>query len=182
MTLESLALQGRQATFNSLAASIISRIPELRKDAIKESFSGNSTDSHQLEVIANVHGIEFINDSHACTVNSTWFSLESMTRPVIWITGGMDEATDFSSLLQQVSKNVRIIIYIGKDPAQILAAFDSLEVPLIRARNMEEAVNLGYRLGRKGDTVLLSPACPSFDMYENYEERGRIFKEYVKNL
>jgi len=182
MTLESLALQGRTKTYSTLAASVTSRIYELRKELIKESFSDTQQTEHKMEPVANVHGIEFINDSRACTINSAWFALESMTNPVIWITGPDNHDTNYSVLKELVAEKVKAVICLGKQNPEILEAFSDIEVPVLRAVDMNEAIEIGYFFGEKGDVVLLSPGCASFDMYENYEKRGTAFKEAVKKL
>jgi len=182
MTLETLALQGRPRVSSSLAESLSGRIYEIRKERIKESFSDFRDAEHRLEPVGNVHGIEFINDSKACTVNSTWFALESMVKPVIWIMGGLDRNIDFSALRSLAEKKVKAIVFLGKDNKNLLRALEGLDIPTVAGRTMKEAVDLSYALGRSGDVILLSPACPSFDQFENYEDRGKKFKEIVKNL
>jgi len=182
MTLESLALQGRSQAYTSLAASVTSRICELRKELIKESLADSQTCEHKMEFVANIHGITFINDSRACSVNSTWFALESIYGPIIWVAGGVDRGNDYSMVRHLVKEKVKAIIFLGDAIKKILDAFDGIDIPIIRSANMAEAVELGYHLGKKGDTVLLSPACASFDMFENYEARGCAFKEVVKML
>jgi len=181
MTLEALALQGRPKTFSSLAASVTSRVLELRKELIKESLGSSQSPEHQMEFVANIHGIEFINDSRACTINATWFALESLNRPVIWIAGGADRKNDYASIRDLVEKKVKAIILMG-DSQNILEVFNGTEIPIIRVTEMEEAVEAAYYLAKKGDCVLLSPACPSFEMYENFEARGVAYKNAVKNL
>lgn len=181
MTLEALALQGRPKTYTTLAASVTSRILELRKELIKESLGSSQSPEHQMEFVANIHGIEFINDSRACSINSTWFTLESLNRPVIWIAGGADKRTDYASIRDLVEKKVKAIILLG-DSQNIPEVFSGTEIPIIRVKDMGEAVETGYYLAKTGDCVLLSPACPSFDMYENFEARGVAYKQAVKNL
>lgn len=181
MTLEALALQGRNKTYSTLAASVTNRIYELRKELIKESLGSSQSPEHQMEFVANIHGIEFINDSRACNINATWFALESITRPVIWIAGGADRGNDYGMIRELVQKKVKAIILLG-DSQNIIEAFSDMEIPIIRARDMEEAVETGYYLGTTGDCMLLSPACASFGMFENFEARGIAFKETVKKL
>jgi len=182
MTLETLASQGHGNYSANMAANIFNRIPEIRKQYIKECFSGYQNTDHRLELVANIHGIEFINDSKATNVNATWFALESMPRPVIWITGGIVNGTDFSDIRLLVASKVKAIICLGRNNQEFLNVFRDLEKPVAESGSMKEAVDLAYYAGRKGDIVLLSPACASFDMFLNYEERGSRFKEAVKQL
>jgi UDP-N-acetylmuramoylalanine--D-glutamate ligase len=136
---------------------------------------------HRLEFVAKVHGIEFINDSKATNVNSTWYALESMSNPVVWIVGGVDKGNDYTILEELVRARVKAIVCMGKDNAKIHKAFNGI-VSVVDAGSAIEAVKAAYHLGKKGDTVLLSPACASFDLFENYEDRGRQFKAAVREL
>jgi len=182
MTLEALAKQGQTTVYNSLVASIGPRIREIRKEYIKESFYGFQQVEHRLELVAVIHGIEFINDSKSTNINGTWFAMESSSRPVIWIVGGIDSGNDYSVLRHLVRSNVKGIICLGLDNSRIHAAFDDLDIPMSDVANMEEAVQAAYYMGDTGDVVLLSPACASFDLFENFEERGKAFRKSVKNL
>jgi len=181
MTLEALALQGRPNTYSTLAASVTSRIIELRKELIKESLGSSQFAEHQMEPVANIHGIEFVNDSRACSINATWFTLESIHRPVIWIAGGADQRNDYATIRELVERKVKIILLIG-DSRTIPETFSGSDIPIIRVKNMAEAVDSAYYLAKTGDCVLLSPACPSFETYENFEARGVAFRAAVKNL
>jgi len=182
MTLESLALQGRTRAYSSLAASIPNTIYELRKELIKESLLDSHIGIHKMELVANIHGIEFINDSRACTINSTWYALESINMPVIWITGGGDKDIDYSMIKELVISKVKAIVCLGKYNQKILKTFDKIDIPIIHVQDMKEAVDVGYYTGKKGDAVLLSPGCASFDMFGNFEERGEAFQKAVKKL
>jgi UDP-N-acetylmuramoylalanine--D-glutamate ligase len=182
MTLETLASQGHHSLQGSMAAGIGTRISEIRKDFIKESFSDFLDIEHRLEKIANVHGIEFINDSKATNVNSTWFALESMIKPVIWIAGGVDTGNDFSILCGLIRKSVKAIIFLGLYNDNLISAIQETDVPYLSTQSMTEAVELAYLAGIKGDVVLLSPACASFDLFLDYEDRGNAFKKAVRNL
>ncbi len=182
MTFEALAKQGQTTVYNSLVASIGPKIREIRKENIKESFSGFQQVEHRLELVAIIHGIEFINDSKSSNINGTWFAMESNTRPVIWIVGGVDSGNDYSTLLQQVRRNVKGIVCLGHDNIRIHEAFDVTGLPIVDVLTMEDAVQAAYYMGEKGDVVLLSPACASFDMFDNYEARGKAFRKFVKNL
>ncbi len=182
MGLENYALPGKHNLYNSMAAGVISRLFDIRKDIIKESMSEFQGVEHRLEFVTKVHGIEFINDSKATNVNSTWFALESMVRPVIWIVGGVDKGNDYSCLKPLVKDKVKAIVCLGNDNQKIFEEFAAL-VPVIKeAPTAEEAVLTSYNLGMPGDVVLLSPACASFDLFNNYEDRGMQFKRAVYDL
>jgi UDP-N-acetylmuramoylalanine--D-glutamate ligase len=182
MTLEALALQGHPGIRSSMAASITSRIKDARSNLIKECFSDFQHLEFRIESVANVHGIEFINDSRATNINSTWFALESMSKPVIWIAGGMDSRMDYEMLKPLIRCKVRSIIFLGMDSTHFMSSLSDLEIPITDAVSMEEAVELAYCAGRTGDVVLLSPGCASFDLFKDYEERGRAFTKAVKQL
>lgn len=182
MTLESLALQGNTTIRGSMAANIGPRVREIRKAFLKECFSDFQNTEHRLETVATIHGIEFVNDSKATNSNATWFALESMWKPVIWITGGAGPAVDYTGLKPLVRQKVRAIVCLGSDPLQTGSVFSDLEKPIAYTRSVEEAVELAYLTGRKGDVILFSPASPSFDLFRDYEERGMKFKQAVRNL
>ncbi len=182
MTFEALANQGQLTVYDTLAASIGPKIRGIRKAYIKESFSGFQQVEHRLELVAFIKGMEFINDSKSSTINSTWYALESTPRPIIWIVGGVECGNDYQFLRQLVRTKVKGIICLGLDNTRIHEAFDELDIPMTDALSMEEAVDIAYYMGNNGDAVLLSPACPSFDLFENFEERGIAFRKAVKNL
>lgn len=182
MSIHDLALQGKHNQHNSMAASLSARLLEVRKEIIRESLEDFVNVEHRLEFVGKVHGIEFINDSKATNVNSTWYALESMNNPVVWIVGGQDKGNDYSMLLNLVKDKVKAIVCLGKDNSKIHAAFSGIVTLIEDAQSAEEAVKKAYRLGKKGDTVLLSPACASFDLFENYEDRGHQFKQAVRSL
>lgn len=182
MGIHELALKGKHNTQNSLASGIASRILEIRKESVRESLSDFVNVEHRLEFVAKVHGIEFINDSKATNVNSTWFALESMEKPTVWIVGGVDKGNDYSELDPLIADKVKAIICLGKDNSKIMEAFNGKVETIVEAGSAMEAVAWGYRLAKKDETVLLSPACASFDLFENYEERGNEFKKAVKLL
>lgn len=182
MTFEALAKQGHTTIYDSLAASIGPKISEIRKDYIKESFYGFLQIEHRLEMVAIIRDMEFINDSKSSTLNSTWYALENTSRPIIWIMGGVESGNDYSTLRQLVRTKVKGIVCLGLDTSRIHEAFDELDIPMIDAWSMDEAVQAAYYMGNNGDAVLLSPGCPSFDLFENYEERGNAFRKAVKNL
>jgi UDP-N-acetylmuramoylalanine--D-glutamate ligase len=182
MSIFDLALQGKHNQFNSMAAGIAARVFEIRKDIVRESLMDFENIEHRLEFVAKVHGIEFINDSKATNVNSTWYALESMSNPVVWIVGGVDKGNDYSMLEELVRSRVKAIVCMGKDNAKIHAAFSNIVEQIVDTASAKDAVKAAYLLGKKGDTVLLSPACASFDLFENYEDRGRQFKSAVREL
>ena len=180
--LSELALKGKHNTYNSMAASIAGRILDIKKEVIRESLQDFAGVEHRLERFIKVHGIEFINDSKATNVNSTWYALECMTTPTIWIVGGVDKGNDYSSLVDLVKEKVKGIICLGVDNEKLHKTFGSLVENIQDASTMKEAVNQAYRMGEKEDAVLLSPACASFDLFKNYEDRGEQFKECVREL
>jgi len=182
MNIQQLALQGKHNIYNSMAASIASRILDLKKDIIRESLIDFKNVEHRLERVIKVHGIEFINDSKATNVNSTWYALESMTKNTIWIVGGVDKGNDYSSLIPLVKEKVKAIVCLGENIESIKNSFENTGVEMLYASDMKEAVNLSYSSALKGDAVLLSPACASFDLFENYEHRGYEFKSMVRTL
>lgn len=182
MSIHDLALKGKHNAQNSLASGIASRILEIRKEAVRESLSDFVNVEHRLEFVAKIHGIEFINDSKATNVNSTWFALESMDKKTVWIVGGVDKGNDYSELFGLVKDKVKAIICLGKNNQKIIAAFEDKVDTIVEAKSAPEAVAHGYKLAQKDDTVLLSPACASFDMFENYEQRGNEFKKAVRAL
>lgn len=182
MTIQELALQGKHNIYNSMAAAVSTKLVEIRKETIRESLSDFHNIEHRLEVVGNVHGIEFINDSKATNVNSTWYALESMTHPVILILGGVDKGNDYSMLNSLVKEKVKAIICLGTDNNKIIKAFTGMVGTIVEAHSAKEAVNSAYRLGKKGDIVLLSPACASFDLFDDYEDRGNQFKQAVRSL
>ena len=181
-SIQELGLKARHSVYHSLAEGIVNNIYGLRKDVIKESLSDFKALEHRLESVAKVRGIEFINDSKATNVNSTWYAFESMHKPIIWIAGGIDKGNDYSVLDELVKKRVRGMICLGTDNTKLHAAF-SRKIPfIVNCTNMTDAVKMACGLGNPGDVVLLSPACASFDLFENYEDRGRKFKDAVIQL
>lgn len=182
MSINELALQGKHNTYNSMAAGLAGKLLGIRKDVIRESLAGFESIEHRLEPVLQIYGIQFINDSKATNVNSTWYALESMQTPTIWIVGGVDKGNDYSELYALVQQKVKAIICLGVDNTKLHAEFEDKVQFMIDAADMDEAVRIAYKLGEKGDSVLLSPACASFDLFENYEDRGRQFKEAVRRL
>jgi UDP-N-acetylmuramoylalanine--D-glutamate ligase len=182
MSIFDLALQGKHNQYNSMAAGIAARVFEIRKEVVRESLMDFENIEHRLEFVAKVHGIEFINDSKATNVNSTWYALESMNTPVVWIAGGVDKGNDYDMLKELVRTRVKAIVCMGKENDKIHKAFDGIVSQIVDTGSAMDAVKAAYLLGKKGDTVLLSPACASFDLFENYEDRGRQFKAAVREL
>lgn len=182
MTIQNLALQGKHNLYNSMATAIAARVLELKKEVVRESLTDFQNVEHRLEVVGKVHGIEFVNDSKATNVNATWYALESFQHPIIWIVGGVDKGNDYEMLKELVSERVKAIICLGRDNEKIHEAFKGDVDLILDTDSAKEAVKKAYELGEKGDTVLLSPACASFDLFENYEDRGHRFKSAVRAL
>jgi len=182
MSVNELALRGKHNTYNSMAAGIAGNVLKIRKDIIREALMDFQGVEHRLEPVLKIHGIEFINDSKATNVNSAWYALESLTTQVVWIAGGTDKGNDYESLEPLVKEKVKALICLGKDNKKLHDAFESIVPVIADTNNMRDAVKKAYHFGVDGDTVLLSPACASFDLFENYEDRGRQFKEAVREL
>lgn len=182
MSIHDLALQGKHNIYNSMAAAIAGRILDLRKELIRESLSDFQNVEHRLEFVMKVHGISFINDSKATNVNSTWYALESIPQKIVWIAGGVDKGNDYSQLNELVADKVTAIVCLGKDNKKLKSAFKSIVPDIVETQSASDAVKQAYSLAKHGDTVLLSPACASFDLFENYEDRGYQFKQAVKGL
>ena len=182
MSIHDLALKGKHNSQNSMASAIAARVLDIRSAVVRESLTDFVNVEHRLEFVAKVHGIEFINDSKATNINSTWFALETMDKPTVWIVGGVDKGNDYSELLELVKGKVKAIICLGLDNQKIIDTFSGVVETIVEAKSAMEAVAYGYRLASKDETVLLSPACASFDLFENYEQRGDMFKEAVRRL
>ena len=182
MTIHEFALKGRHNTYNSMAAAIAGKALGIRKEVIRESLADFQGVEHRLEPVITVCGVNFINDSKATNVNSTWYAIECMENNIIWIVGGVDKGNDYSELFPVVKKKVKAIVCLGKDNKKIVEAFKDKVSTIVETTSMEEAVRSSYYLAKKGETVLLSPACASFDLFKNYEDRGRQFKQAVRNL
>jgi len=182
MSITDLALQGKHNIYNSMASGLVARVLELRNPIIRESMMDIQPIEHRLEFVARISGIGFINDSKATNVNSTWYALESMTTDVVLILGGVDKGNDYTMLKELVKQKVKAIVCLGKDNKRIHDAFeDDVEV-IVNTASAAEAAQIAFHLAKKGDTVLLSPACASFDLFKNYEDRGKQFKEAVMQL
>lgn len=182
MSISDLALQGKHNVYNSMASGIVAKVLELRNDSIRESMGNFKNIEHRLEHVAKISGIDFINDSKATNVNSTWYALESMTSDVVLIMGGVDKGNDYDMLKDLVKSKVKAIVCLGKDNKRIHDAFeDDVEV-IVNTFSADEAAQIAFHLAKRGDTVLLSPACASFDLFKNYEDRGNQFKAAVREL
>jgi UDP-N-acetylmuramoylalanine--D-glutamate ligase len=182
MSIYDFALKGKHNQFNTMAACVAASTIGIRKEKIREAVSTFSSLEHRMEPAGLVRGVEFINDSKATNVNSTWFALESMTKPVILILGGVDKGNDYTLIEELVKEKVKAIVCLGTDNTKIHRAFGNTVEVMVNTQSAEEAVKAAFHLSAKGDVVLLSPACASFDLFSNYEERGKKFKEAVKEL
>ncbi len=182
MTLEQLALQGKHNQKNSMAAGVAGHLMDIRKNTIKQSLSNFQNISHRLEFVASIHGISFINDSKATNVNATWYALEYVDKPTVWIVGGVDKGNDYESIIPLVDEKVKAIVCLGLDNTNIHKTFENHVKTIVDTESAKEAVDMAYYLADKGDIVLLSPACASFDLFENYEDRGEQFKQAVNEL
>jgi UDP-N-acetylmuramoylalanine--D-glutamate ligase len=182
MDIEKLALQGRHNANNTMASGIATKLQEIRKETIKNSFSDFQGIPHRLEKVTTVRGITFINDSKATNVNSTWYALESMTKPVVLIMGGQDKGNDYSSLISLAKEKVKAIVCLGLNNETIIQSFSAAVSNIIETSAMNDAVLSSFYLAEPGDVVLLSPACASFDLFENFEDRGDRFKRAVQDL
>jgi UDP-N-acetylmuramoylalanine--D-glutamate ligase len=182
ITIQDLAIQGKHNTYNSMASGISAKILDIRNETIRESMGSYKNIPHRIEFVANISGITFINDSKATNVNSVWYALESIKTDVILIMGGVDKGNDYSMLKSLVREKVKAIICLGKDNKTLHDAFeDDVEV-MVNTFSASEAVQIAYHMAKKGSTVILSPACSSFDLFKNYEDRGDQFKAAVKEL
>ncbi|WP_316817482.1 UDP-N-acetylmuramoyl-L-alanine--D-glutamate ligase [Pedobacter nyackensis] len=182
MSITELALQGKHNIYNSMASGIVAKVLDIRNSSIRESMGDFKNIEHRLEHVAKISGVDYINDSKATNVNSTWYALESVGADVILIMGGVDKGNDYEMLKDMVRQKVRAIVCLGKDNKRIHEAFeDDVEI-IVNTFSAHEAVQVAYHLAKKGNTVLLSPACASFDLFKNYEDRGNQFKAAVKEL
>lgn len=182
MDTEHIALEGKHNMKNAMAATSVARLMQIRKATIRESLSDFQGVEHRLEKVLKIQNVQYINDSKATNVNATFFALDSMNTPTVWIVGGVDKGNDYNELMSLVREKVKAIICLGVDNKKIIDAFGNVVDMMIEVTNMDDAVRMSQRLTEKGDTVLLSPACASFDLFENYEDRGRQFKQAVKSL
>ena len=182
METEYIALEGKHNLKNAMAATSVAKLMQIRKETIRESLSNFQGVEHRLEKVLKIQNVQYINDSKATNVNATFFALDSMNTPTVWIVGGVDKGNDYTELMSLVNEKVKAIICLGVDNKKIIDAFGNIVDVMIEVDSMNDAVKMAQRLSEKGDTVLLSPACASFDLFENYEDRGRQFKHAVQNL
>lgn len=182
MNIQQLALQGMHNTYNGMAAAIMAKVLDIKNDHIRDSLMNFENIEHRLEKVATIGGVNYINDSKATNVNSAWYALECTKEPIIWIAGGVDKGNDYSQIKELVRKKVKMIICLGTNNIKIHQAFAGDVEMIMNTTSAVDAVNAAYKLAQKGDTVLLSPACSSFDLFESYEDRGRQFKSAVKAL
>ncbi len=182
MPIATLGIQGEHNVKNAMAASTVATLLKIRKQTIRESLEGFQGVEHRLERVLKINNVMYINDSKATNVNATFFALDSMENPTVWIVGGVDKGNDYSELLPLVNEKVKAIICLGVDNQKIINAFGNVVDTIVETDAMATAVQIAYKLAERNNTVLLSPACASFDLFENYEDRGRQFKEAVRNL
>lgn len=182
MKIDDTPLKGSHNRFNTMAAGLSAKIVGVRKDTIRESLQSFKNQEHRLEKVATLGNVEYINDSKATNINATWYALESMNRPTIWIAGGVDKGNDYEQLKPMVREKVKVLICLGKNNEKLEEAFKDVVVRIVSTTSMKEAVKLAAGYASDGDAVLLAPACASFDLFMNYEDRGRQFKNAVQSL
>ena len=182
MSKSTLTLKGKHNTKNAMAASMAATLLKVRKDTIRESLEDFEGAAHRLEPVLKINGVQYINDSKATNVNATFYALESMQTPTVWIVGGVDKGNDYMDLMPLVREKVKAIICLGLDNQKIVQTFGNVVDLVVETAGAEEAVKVAYKIAESGDTVLLSPACASFDLFESYEDRGNQFKQAVREL
>jgi len=182
MNISDFAIKGKHNQYNTMAASLAATVVDIRKEKIREALQTFESLEHRMEPVATIRGVEFINDSKATNVNSTWFALESMEKPTILILGGVDKGNDYSLIKELVKEKVKAIVCMGVENRKIHEAFGDIVSLMVNTSTAQEAVQAAFHFANKGDVVLLSPACASFDLFKNYEDRGKQFKQAVKEL
>jgi UDP-N-acetylmuramoylalanine--D-glutamate ligase len=182
MPTTNLALEGKHNIKNAMAASTVAHLLKIRKATIRESLEGFQGAEHRLEQVLTINKVKYINDSKATNVNATYYALESMNTPTVWIVGGLDKGNDYKALFPFVNEKIKAIICLGKDNEALFDAFGNMVDNIIETQSMSEAVQIAYKIASSGEAVLLSPACASFDLFENYEDRGHQFKAAVRQL
>src|ERR1035437_2971968 len=182
MSVNDFAIKGKHNQYNTMAAGLSAVVMDIRKEKIREAVQTFKSLEHRMELVATIKGVEFINDSKATNINSTWFALESMTKPTILILGGIDKGNDYSLIMDMVKEKVKAIVCMGVDNKKIHEAFGNVVELMVNTSNAKDAAQVAFHFANKGDVVLLSPACASFDLFKNYEDRGNQFKQAVKEL
>ena len=182
MPVKNLALEGKHNVKNAMASAAVANLLKIRKATIRESLANFQGVEHRLEHVLKIQNVQYINDSKATNINAVFYALDSMKSPTVWIVGGVDKGNDYTELLSLVNEKVKAVICLGKDNKKIKHVFENTVETLVETESMVEAVKMAYHLAEKGDNVLLSPACASFDLFENYEDRGRQFKEAIRKL
>jgi len=182
MPINQLSLEGKHNVKNALAATSAAMLLKIRKSTIRESLSNFQGVEHRLERVLKINNVQYINDSKATNVNATFYALDSVNTPTIWIVGGVDKGNDYAELLPLVNEKVKSIICLGIDNKKIIEIFANVVDDLVETTSMQEAIKYAHNIAEQGDTVLLSPACASFDLFQDYEDRGRQFKQAVRNL
>lgn len=182
MSVEDFTLKGKHNQYNTMAAGLSAAVMGIRKEKIRDAVKTFQSLDHRMDTVATIKGVEFINDSKATNTNSTWYALESMTKPVVLIMGGVDKGNDYSILMDLVKEKVKAIVCLGLDNSKIHEAFGNTVTTMVNTASAQEAVHAAFHFAEKGDVVLLSPACASFDLFKNYEDRGRQFTEAIKDL
>ena len=182
MTIENLALEGQHNVKNAMAAATVANLLSIRKETIRESLESFQGVEHRLEKVLKIGNVQYINDSKATNVNATFYALDSMSAPTVWIVGGVDKGNDYRDLYPLINEKVKAIICLGVDNHKLMSHFGNIVDIIVETQSMSEAVKIAYKVAERDNNVLLSPACASFDLFENYEDRGRQFKEAVRNL
>ena len=177
-----IALEGKHNVKNAMAATSVAQLLKIRKETIKQSMSNFEGVPHRLEKVLKIQHVQYINDSKATNVNATFYALDSMTAPTVWIVGGVDKGNDYTELMSLVREKVKAIVCLGMDNKKIIDTFGNVVDIMIEVDDMQDAVKLSQRIAERGDTVLLSPCCASFDLFKNYEDRGNQFKAAVQDL
>ncbi|OUS10168.1 UDP-N-acetylmuramoylalanine--D-glutamate ligase, partial [Nonlabens dokdonensis] len=182
MPTEQISIKGKHNTANAMAASTTAKLLQIRKETIRQSLTSFEGVEHRLENVLKINKVQYINDSKATNVNATYYALDSMEQPTVWIVGGVDKGNNYKDLYSLVNRKVKAIVCLGTDNSKIVEAFGNCVEQMVETSNMEDAVRVAYKLATAGDNVLLSPACASFDLFQNYEDRGRQFKNAVRGL
>ncbi len=182
MSTDTLALEGQHNVKNTMAASLAALLVNVRKETIRQSIQTFQGVPHRLEKVLKINHVEYVNDSKATNVNATYYALDGIKKPIVWIVGGVDKGNDYSELMPLVREKVKAIICLGVDNSRIKEAFGNVIELMVETYSMQEAVKVAYKIAERGDNVLLSPACASFDLFENYEDRGNQFKDEIKKL